>query len=305
MLCWDIASPGLVRLGRKNSLIHMPELPEVQTVVTQLDRKITGKHIVSVWSDWPKKILTPFPMFVKGVTEAMILGARRLGKHIVIDLDNNQSIVAHLKMTGHFLVKNEENRRDPAFTEDPINGYIHHIITFTDGTTLEFSDMRKFGWLKLMPTAEVNDHKSIAELGIDALSRKLTPELFREILMKRKSRPIGGVLLEQNLIAGIGNIYRSEALFLAGILPTRRIATLRAVEWPRVLPAIKKVLRHAVKLRGTSDGDFRDTDGLQGRFKRVLYVYGRTGESCKKCGTIIERKKLGSRSIFFCSSCQK
>jgi formamidopyrimidine-DNA glycosylase len=283
----------------------MPELPEVQTVVSQLDRKLSGKRIVSVWSDWPKKILTPFPMFVKGVTGATVLGARRLGKHIVIDLDNNQSIVAHLKMTGHFLVKNQKNRLDPAFIEDPINGYIHHTVTFTDGTTLEFSDMRKFGWLKLMPTVEVNDHKSIADLGIDALSRKLTPELFREILSKRKSRPIGSILLEQNLIAGIGNIYRSEALFLAGILPTRRIATLRPVEWPRVLPAIKKVLRHAVKLRGTSDGDFRDTDGLQGRFKRVLYVYGRTGESCKKCGTIIERKKLGSRSIFFCSSCQK
>lgn len=283
----------------------MPELPEVQTVVSQLDRKLTGKKIVSVWSDWQKKILTPFPTFVKSVTGAMVLGARRLGKHIVIDLDNGQSIVAHLKMTGHFLVKNKENRHDPAFIEDPINGYIHHIITFTDGTTLEFSDMRKFGWLKLMPTVEVNDHKSIAELGIDALSRKLTPKLFREILSKRKSRPIGSVLLEQNLVAGIGNIYRSEALFLAGILPTRRITTLRAAEWLRVLPAIKKVLRHAVKLRGTSDGDFRDTDGLQGRFKRVLYVYGRTGEPCKKCGTIIERKKLGSRSIFLCPSCQK
>lgn len=283
----------------------MPELPEVQTVVTQLDHKLSGKRIVSVWSDWPKKILTPFPTFVKGVTGATILGARRLGKHIVIDLDNDQSIVAHLKMTGHFLVKHDRNRSAPAFTEDPINGYIHHIISFTDGTTLEFSDMRKFGWLKLMPTEEVNDHKSIAELGIDALSRQLTPTFFREILMKRKHRSIGTVLLEQNLIAGIGNIYRSEALFLAGILPQRPISTLTDSEWQKSLPAIKKVLRHAVRLCGTSDGDFRDTDGLQGRFKRVLYVYGRTGKPCKRCGTIIVRKKLGSRSIFFCSFCQK
>jgi formamidopyrimidine-DNA glycosylase len=113
------------------------------------------------------------------------------------------------------------------------------------------------------------------------------------------------VLLEQNLIAGIGNIYRSEALFLAGILPQRPISTLTESEWQKSLPAIKKVLRHAVRLCGTSDGDFRDTDGLQGRFKRVLYVYGRTGKPCKRCGTIIVRKKLGSRSIFFCSLCQK
>lgn len=283
----------------------MPELPEVQTVVSQLDRKISGKQIVLVWSDWQKKILTPFRVFVKGVVGGKVLGARRLGKHIVIDLDNEYSIVTHLKMTGHFLVKDGTNRQSDPFVKDRINGYIHHIMTFADGTTLEFSDMRKFGWLKLLKTDEVEKSKSIAELGIDALSRKLTPVFFRELLMRRKSRPIGVVLLEQNLIAGIGNIYRSEALFLAGILPTRKIETLKSGEWSKLLPAIKKVLRHAVKLRGTSDGDFRDTDGLQGRFRRVLYVYGRTGESCKKCGTIIERKKIGSRSIFFCSQCQK
>ncbi len=283
----------------------MPELPEVQTVVSQLDRKISGKVIISVWSDWQKKILTPFVEFSKRLKGAKVLGARRLGKHIVIDLDNEYSIVAHLKMTGHFLVKDKSNREDPAFTEDPINGYIHHIVTFTDGTTLEFSDMRKFGWLRLVETKEVEKLKSIAELGIDALSPKLTSVHFRELLLKRKKRPVGGVLLEQNLIAGIGNIYRSEALFLAGILPTRKIETLKKEEWQKLLPAIKKVLRHAVKLRGTSDGDFRDTDGLQGRFKRVLYVYGRTGKPCKKCDTIIERKKIGSRSIFLCSRCQK
>lgn len=283
----------------------MPELPEVQTVVSQLDQKISGKEIISVWSDWRKKILTPFPAFVKKTKGARVVAARRLGKHIIIDLDNEYSIVAHLKMTGHFLVKDTDNRESDAFTKDPINGYIHHIITFADGTTLEFSDMRKFGWLKLMKTDEVETSKSIAGLGIDALSRGLTPKVFREILTKRKTRPIGVVLLEQNLIAGIGNIYRSEALFLAGVLPTRKIEALTKNEWSKLLPAIKKVLRHAVKLHGTSDGDFRDTDGLQGRFKRVLYVYVRTGLPCKKCGTIIERKKIGSRSVFYCSSCQR
>lgn len=123
--------------------------------------------------------------------------------------------------------------------------------------------------------------------------------------MRRKHRTVGEVLLEQNLIAGIGNIYRSEGLFLAGILPTRIIETLQPSEWKKLLPAMKKVLRHAVRLRGTSDGDFRDTDGLQGRFKRVLYVYGRTGQPCKKCATMIERKKIGSRSVFYCPSCQQ
>jgi len=146
---------------------------------------------------------------------------------------------------------------------------------------------------------------SIASLGIDALSPKLTQKHFQGLLSEKKKRPIGVVLLEQDLIAGIGNIYRSEALFLAGVLPTRRIETLTKKEWLKILPAIKKVLQRAVKLRGTSDGDFRDTDGLEGRFQRMLHVYGRTGKSCKKCDTIILRKKIGQRSVFYCPRCQK
>lgn len=282
----------------------MPELPEVQTVVSQLDKKISGKTISGFWSGWKKKILTPFATFSKIVKGATVLRTRRLGKHIVIDLDNQYSIVAHLKMTGHFLVKNEQNRESVAF-QDPINGYIHHIFTFSDGSTLEFSDMRKFGWLKAVKTEEVATLPSIISLGIDALSPRLTINHFRELLRPRKKYQIGIMLLEQHRIAGIGNIYRSEALFLAGILPTRLIGQLKAKEEALLLLSIKKVLRQALKLRGTSDGDFRDTDGLEGRFKRTLFVYGRDKEACKKCDTIIERKKLGTRSIFFCSRCQK
>ncbi|MDO8565778.1 MAG: bifunctional DNA-formamidopyrimidine glycosylase/DNA-(apurinic or apyrimidinic site) lyase [Candidatus Moranbacteria bacterium] len=283
----------------------MPELPEVQTVVTQLGQKVVGKTVKIFWSDWKKKIFPTFAVFVKKVRGTAILGTRRFGKHIVIDLDNGYSIVVHLKMTGHFLVKHKNNRLSSAFTEDSKNGYIHHIFTFTDGMTLEFSDMRKFGWLRVVGTGEVETLPSIASLGIDALSPKLTQKHFHGLLSEKMKRPIGVVLLEQNLIAGIGNIYRSEALFLAGVLPTRHIETLTKNEWLKVLPAIKKVLRTAVRLRGTSDGDFRDTDGLEGRFQKTLHVYGRTGEPCKKCGTMILRKKIRQRSIFFCQKCQR
>ncbi|MFZ2299783.1 MAG: bifunctional DNA-formamidopyrimidine glycosylase/DNA-(apurinic or apyrimidinic site) lyase [Candidatus Moraniibacteriota bacterium] len=283
----------------------MPELPEVQTVVTQLNRKIVGKTISGFWSDWKKKIFPSYAVFAKQVKKARVLGARRFGKHIVINLYNGYSIVAHFKMTGHFLVKNKRNQKSKAFIGDPINGYIHHSVTFADGTTLEFSDMRKFGWLRAVKTSEVEMLPSIATLGIDALSPKLTPQRFQELFSDKKNRPIGVVLLEQHLIAGIGNIYRNEALFLAGILPMRRVGTLTGREWKKLHAAIKNVLRKAVKLRGTSDGDFRDTDGLQGNFQRTLYVYGRTGEPCKKCGTMILRKTIGQRSVFYCPCCQK
>lgn len=281
----------------------MPELPEVQTVVTQLERKIVGKTIVDFWSDWKKKVLPSYLAFRRAVMGTKIIGVRRLGKHIVIDLKNDSSIVIHLKMTGHLLVKDEKNRNHEAFL-DPINGYIHQVFTLSSDTTVEFSDMRKFGWLHVMRTDLVEKLTSIELLGIDALSLKLNLEVFEELLKKRSKQFVSTVLLEQNRIAGIGNIYRSEALFLAGILPDRKIETLKKEEYGKLLVAIKKVLKLAVKQRGTSDGDFRDTDGLRGEFKRSLFVYNRERKPCKKCATIIVRKKIGQRSVFYCPACQ-
>ena len=132
----------------------MPELPEVQTVVTQLGRKIVGKIFSGFWSDWERKVSPSSTELECGIRGAAVLGTRRFGKHIVIDLDNRHSLVIHLKMTGHLLHKTEENRESRAFTEDRYNGYIHHIFSFADGSTLEFSDLRKFGWIMLVETIE-------------------------------------------------------------------------------------------------------------------------------------------------------
>jgi formamidopyrimidine-DNA glycosylase len=283
----------------------MPELPEVQTVVTQLQQTVAQKKITDFWSGWSRKIMPNAADFRKGIIGAKITAVHRHGKHIEIVLDNSFSIVVHLKMTGHFLYKTPKTKNDPIFTVDKVNGYIHHIFTFSDTSTLEFSDMRKFGWLRLMPTREVVQLKSIASLGVDAISPAFNQKAFRAILERRKSKKIGPVLLEQDLIAGIGNIYRSEALFLSGILPTRIVEDLSVLEEKKLLGAIKKVLREAVKLQGTTDGDFRNIFGKPGKFKRALNVYRRTGEPCKKCGTIILRDKMMQRSIFYCITCQK
>ncbi|MEK9173832.1 MAG: bifunctional DNA-formamidopyrimidine glycosylase/DNA-(apurinic or apyrimidinic site) lyase [Patescibacteria group bacterium] len=282
----------------------MPELPEVQTVVTQLGQKVVDKKIADFWSGWPKKVLPSRKVFRDGIVGATIVSTHRHGKHIEMLLDNDYSIVVHLKMTGHFLYKTPKTRNNPIFTEDKVNGYIHHIFTFTDKTTLEFSDMRKFGWLALVPTAKVQALSGVASLGVDALSPQFNTKNFATILEKRKHKKIGPLLLEQELIAGIGNIYRSEALYLAGILPTRRVEDITPSEQKKLLLAIKKVLREAVKLQGTTDGDFRDLLGQPGKFKRALKVYRRTGEPCKKCGTIIVRDKMMQRSVFYCTTCQ-
>jgi formamidopyrimidine-DNA glycosylase len=129
--------------------------------------------------------------------------------------------------------------------------------------------------------------------------------MFDAIALKKAKLKIGALLLEQNVIAGIGNIYRSESLFQAGILPDRLVSSLSVDERHALLLNIKKVLRKALKYRGMSDGDFRDTDGVEGMFQKVSGVYGRNGKPCPKCGTIIRRIKIGQRSAFFCPVCQQ
>ena len=283
----------------------MPELPEVQTVVSQLGRKVTGLKLIDFWSDWQKNVKVPVRKLKKQILGATITGTRRFGKHIIIDLDNGLAILIHLKMTGHLLVKTKKNRNDKAFTEDPMNRFIHHIFTLNEGATIEFSDMRKFGWIDVAESHQVQTVSSIEHLGKDALSKEMDLEHFSEIIKKAKYKKIGTLLLEQEKIAGIGNIYRSEMLFRAGIQPLRLSNTLTKKEREKLFESMKTVLREAVKLRGTTDGDFRDTSGEPGSFQKTLFVYGRHGKECKKCDTIIERKKLGQRSIFFCPRCQK
>lgn len=282
----------------------MPELPEVQTVVSQLGRKVVGYTIQNIWSDWKKAVRPSLEYVRKYGVGAKIIGTRRFGKHIVMDLDNEYSLVIHLKMTGHLLVKTSENREDEAF-KDPYNQFIHHKISLSDDVAIDFSDMRKFGWMEIMKTSEVEKLKSIQSLGVDAISDEFTEKVFADILKKHPSSLIGVLLLNQNLIAGIGNIYRSEALFLAGIRPMRIAKSLTKKEIARLHESIQIVLQKALQYRGMSDGDFRDTDGLPGEFQRKVGVYGRHGKPCPKCGTIIQRIKIGQRSAFFCPKCQK
>ncbi len=308
----------------------MPELPEVQTIVDDLNKKIKGDTIVGFWSDWKKAIKHPvYAKFARDIKNRKISRARRIGKNIFIDLSGGKSLYIHLKMTGHLLVKNQEtvnseqkrvaNKLIPkklkSYFNDRVNQYIHHIFYLKSkilntkykipDTTLEFSDLRKFGKIVLDDTEKINNLPEIKKLGVDAMSADFTLNKFQEILNKKNNKPIGLLLMEQELIAGIGNIYRSEILFEAGILPERKIASLSPEEIKNIYQNIKKVLKHAIKLRGTSDSDYRDTSGAPGGFQKVLKVYNKENAKCQKCGRIIKRLKLGQRSAFYCAFCQK
>ena len=320
----------------------MPELPEVQTIISDLNKKIKGDTIVGFWSDWKKAVKNiPAKKFREEIQDRKILGARRIGKNIFIDLNGGKTIYIHLKMTGHLLVKSQANvqllisnsqkkfksqiinSKQKNYFNEKVNQYVRHIwflkfqipnLKFQTNPkfqipnfnkTLEFSDLRKFGKIILVNTDEVENLKEIKNLGIDALNSEFTLKKFREILKKRQNSLIGVILMNQNLIAGIGNIYRSEILFDAKILPARKTGGLEPKEIENLFKSVKKILKKAVKMRGTSDRDYRDTAGAPGGFQKVLKVYRREKQKCKKCDTIIKRIKLGQRSAYYCLGCQK
>ena len=288
----------------------MPELPEVQTIIDDLNRKIKGDTIVDFWSDWGKTIKgKSVEQFRKVIKNRKILHARRIGKNIFIDLSGDKTLYIHLKMTGHLLVKKKEvrsknNEAEKNYFNDKVNQYIHHIWKLKSGRTLEFSDLRKFGKIVLDDTDKINQLKEIKSLGVDAMSPLFTFKKFSDILNRRQKSPIGIILMDQNMISGIGNIYRSEILFDAGILPTSKTVDISVLERKKLYKSIIKILKKGIKHRGTSDSDYRDTSGAPGNYQKIILVYRREKQKCKKCGIMIKRAKLGQRSIFLCPNCQ-
>ena len=195
-------------------------------------------------------------------------------------------------MTGHLLVRTQKNNlKEKKYFDDRVNQYIHHKWILDKGKTLEFSDVRKFGKIVLVDTDKIKELKEIANLGVDIMSKDFNLKKFKEILRARGNKMIGFVLLEQNLLAGIGNIYRSEILFEAKIMPFRLANSLKDSEIELLYKSILKILNKAIKLRGTSDSDYRDTSGAPGSFQKALRVYKKTGEKClrENCDGIIAK----------------
>jgi formamidopyrimidine-DNA glycosylase len=283
----------------------MPELPEVQTIVTDLNKKIKGDNITDFWTDWGKAIKNISPeKFKKEIKGRKILEARRIGKNIFIELSGNKTLFIHLKMTGHLLVKNEKLKAKSDYFDDRVNQYIRHIFYLGKDKRMEFSDLRKFAKIILINADKLNTLKEVKELGVDAMSPEFTLKKFEEILDKKSKKKVRDILMDQNIIAGIGNIYASEILFEAGIMPTRIAGDIAKDERKKLYNSIIKILKKAIELRGTSDSDYRDTDGAPGGFQKVLKVYRKAGKECPKCDTIIKKMKMGQRSVFYCPKCQ-
>jgi formamidopyrimidine-DNA glycosylase len=285
----------------------MPELPEVETIVSDLNQKIKGTTITEFWSDFPSAIKgESLEKFKQEMKNKKILSVERMGKNIFLHLSGGKSLHIHLRMTGHLLFKDSSVKKKNVHFADKVNQYIHHIWYLDKNMTLEFSDLRKFAVIHLLETKDIEKYLLEKKVGIDAMDEKFTFVKFNELLDANPKMLIGTWFLDQSIISGIGNIYRSEILFVAGVLPERKNENLKKDERKKIFLTTGKILKLAIKMRGTSDSDYRDSDGAPGHFQRMLKVYRRDKLPCLTgCGGKILRKKMTQRSIFYCEKCQK
>lgn len=277
----------------------MPELPEVETVANGVHARIHGQTIRSVWtSNKPQTFKSPPDEIIEVLTNSRIDRVHRVGKTIVADLTRSKDhdrksaqFLVHLGMTGRLLVSTPDT---------PIPLHTHAILTLSSGKELRFVDARRFGRLSVVASA-TSEEKYIGP-GAEPLTISL--EDFIALFRNRKT-PIKAALLNQSLLHGVGNIYADEALFHAGIRPTRHAGRLTRAELARLRTALIKVLSEAIKLGGSSVSDYVDADGVAGFFQLHHHVYSRTGQPCRNCTTPIKRIVVGGRSTHFCPTCQK
>jgi formamidopyrimidine-DNA glycosylase len=262
----------------------MPELPEVETVRRDLERHLVGARIVSVWtSGKPLHMRRPVPAAALRRARGRVLAVRRHGKYLMIETERGQVIV-HLGMTGNLTVG----------VAGPKAAHTHVVWGLEGGRELRFVDPRRFGQVTTRPPDDV---------GIDPFDRGFTVARLRALLGGSR-RPAKLFLLDQTRIAGIGNIYASEALFHARVHPDSPASSLGDAETRALWRAIREVLRAAIRGRGTTLRNYRDGEGREGNHQRRLRVYAHAGEPCSRCGTIICRTVHQGRATYFCPGCQ-
>nr|BBH90852.1 formamidopyrimidine-DNA glycosylase [Thermosporothrix sp. COM3] len=304
----------------------MPELPEVEYTARQLRSALVGATIREVHLFWERTIGYPdVPTFLAEIAGRTIEGIRRRGKYLILDLSGNLFLSIHRRMTGNLLLlpagwtlDTSLRERDPAvwntkgptFRLDSASGlsYSHELnycracLVFEDGRCLLYTDLRKFGRFELWERER--EAEAFAQLGPEPLNGEFTVEGFASALAKRKG-PIKQVLLDQLVVAGVGNIYADEALFYAGIHPLRSAASLNTDEVKALHTGIVTVLTQSIEHGGTSFSDYRDLWGEAGDNYNHVQVYKQDGKPCSRCGSLIERIIVAQRSTHYCPSCQK
>lgn len=298
----------------------MPELPEVQTIATDLEKVLPGLKILDIWTDYKKAIKHPdnFEKFKKEIAGKKILKVERLGKNILINLSQDKTLLVHQKMTGHLLYgkweldnksKKWKSKISGPLQNDPENRFIHFVWFLSNKYQLALCDMRKFAKVLIWPTSQLKNLTDIKNIGPDPMSKNFNFKKFKEIIQNKTSKKkemVKNFLMDQTAISGIGNIYSDEILWQAGVHPLKLISELSEKELRQIYNSIRPVLKKAIKARGSSYIDYRDAFGEKGKYQHIRYAYQRTGEPCKKKDSgIIEKIKIKGRAGHFCPIHQK
>ncbi|MFZ3011567.1 MAG: DNA-formamidopyrimidine glycosylase [Minisyncoccia bacterium] len=280
----------------------MPELPEVETTKRGLEKTILGLAIKDVWTDLSTAdkrksdtVANPkyFKVFKKEILNKKVTSIERRAKNILINLSGDKTILVHMKMTGYLF-----------YGKDPKIKFAHVIFTLSNGCYLVFSDMRKFGKMTLLSRRQ---EEVLSGLGPEPLEKQFTITNFKLRISKKPNGKIKTVLMNQSVLAGIGNIYSDEILWRAGVCPERKVYNLKETEIKLIFKAIKETLAKGIDFGGDSMSDYKNIYGLPGKFQLHHQAYRRTGEKCRKphCKGIIKRKVINGRSAHFCSVHQK
>jgi len=300
----------------------MPELPEAQTTASILNKKIKGLRILDVWTDYNSafnkgknniKDKKYFSYFKKEVLNKEVFGVTRRAKNVLINVSYNKTILVHMKMTGHLLYgkyKFENGKWLPqkdSSLSDPYNRFIHLAFSLSNKNTLVLSDARKFAKVFVFDTNKINKIPDLEKLGPEPLEKSFTYKVFRERLYKKPKGKIKTVIMDQTIIAGIGNIYSDEALWYSSIYPAMRVKDISEEKLKLLYKNTVKILKESIKVGGDSMSDYRNPLGEKGGYQKIHKVYRRIGEKCKMkgCNGIIRRIKVGGRSAHFCDVHQR
>lgn len=286
----------------------MPELPEVETMRQQLEKFLVG----SVIKDIKIKTQNIVTGDYKKLLGQKVISVRRFAKVSSINFSNNFSLLTHVKLTGQFIYRGPKLNNDGKLSKKVVGGlggpHTHVIFDFEDGGVLYYNDIRKFGWIRIMPTIEVENEKFVKTLGPEPF-KDLTFEYFSKLLSKSK-RNIKVLLMDQSKIGGVGNIYANDALWESGISPKRTASSLTTEEQQKLYDAIHTVLKAGLKYGGASELAFVTPDGREGEYQNHTLVYGHEkticdNPACRQAGAKIEKFFLGGRGTYWCPKCQK
>ena len=270
----------------------MPELPEVETIKRDIEKNLIGHKIVDVWTDWEKALKPNLETFKKFVVGKKIKSVGRRAKLLIFHIDSIP-LVTHLKLSGRLLYRDQD---------DPTDKFTHVILKLDRGKELRFADLRKFGWMRVLKNEGELD-ELLSEFGIEPFTPDFTLENFSRIL-KSKKTVIKPLLMDQSIIAGVGNIYADESLWCAKIHPLRPANSLSEKEVNDLFTCVQDSLQSGIKDRGTSVDMYLDLFGERGEHEKNLKIFRRDGSPCPRCESEVKKNRVGGRGTHFCPKCQ-